>query len=199
MRVKIFIDFWNFQLSWNEYHQRRGIREIVRIPWKPLLYETLVREVDPTGVYAGTHVYASYDPNNEADRALRRFLHAMDGFPGYDVLVKERKPQSPIRCPNCREPISTCPHCGERIQRTVEKGVDTALATDLIRFGIDGHYDRAVLLAADADHVPAVEFLGQRMKQVTHAWFRGHAHELRNASWDHLLVDNLMPQLVPGG
>lgn len=198
MCVKIFIDFWNFQLSWNEYHQRNGVKEIVRIPWKPLLHETLVHHVDPAAVYAGTHVYASYDPNNAADNALRRFFNAMDGFPGYDVLVKARKPQGPMKCPKCHKPITGCPHCGQTLQRTVEKGVDTALATDLIRIGIDGHYDRAVLIAADADHVPAVEFLGARMKQVTHAWFRGHAHELRKACWDHVLFDDLMPLLVPG-
>jgi uncharacterized LabA/DUF88 family protein len=181
----------------DEHHLRKGAQEVVRIPWKPTLYATLVSRIDPAAVYAGTHVYASYDPNNRADKPLRRFLHAMDGFPGYDVLVKERKPQGPIRCPECRQAITVCPHCAETIQRTVEKGVDTALATDLIRFGIDGHYDRAVLIAADADHVPAVEFLGQRMKQVTHAWFRGHAHELRNACWDHLLFDDLMNDLLP--
>lgn len=113
------------------------------------------------------------------------------------MLVKERKPQNAIRYPSCRKSIIQCPHCTKSIQRTIEKGVDTALATDLIRIGIDGHYDRAVLVAADADHVPAVEFLGGRMKQVTHAWFKGHAHELRNACWDHLLFDDLMPQLLP--
>jgi uncharacterized LabA/DUF88 family protein len=74
--------------------------------------------------------------------------------------------------------------------------LDTALVTDLIRSGIDGHYDRAVLVAADADHVPAIRFLGGRMKQVTHAWFRGQAGELRNACWNHLLLDELMPPLV---
>lgn len=197
MRVKIFIDFWNFQLAWNEYHQRKGAKEVVRIPWKPLLYQVLVREVDPAATYAGTHVYASYDAHNPADTGLRRFLNVMDGFPGYDVLVKERKPQSSIRCPSCRQSIGQCPHCRQTIQRTVEKGVDTALVTDLIQIGIDGHYDRAVLIAADADHVPAVEFLGGRMKQITHAWFKGHAHELRNACWDHLLFDDLMSQLLP--
>jgi hypothetical protein len=36
------------------------------------------------------------------------------------------------------------------------------------------------------------------MKQVTHAWFKGHAYELRNACWDHVLFDDLMPQLIPG-
>jgi len=28
----IFVGFWNTQQSWNEWHQRRGAREIVRIP-----------------------------------------------------------------------------------------------------------------------------------------------------------------------
>jgi len=137
MRVKIFIDFWNFQLSWNEFHQRKGASSVVRIPWNPLLYETLVRHVDPAAVYAGTHVYASYDPNNPADKKLRGFLNVMDGFPGYDVLLKERKPQGPVRCPDCRQAITVCPHCKQAIHRTVEKGIDTALATDLIRIGID--------------------------------------------------------------
>lgn len=68
MRVKLFIDFWNFQLSWNDYHRQRGAAGVVRIPWKPLLYEVLVRNIDPNAVYAGTHVYASFDPQNPADR-----------------------------------------------------------------------------------------------------------------------------------
>jgi uncharacterized LabA/DUF88 family protein len=198
MRVKIFVDFWNFQLTWNEHHRRIGAAQIVRIPWNPKLYSVLVQHVDASAVYAGTHVYASYDPANKRDLQLRRFLNVMDGFPGYDVVVKQRKPLNPMRCSNegCRQPITTCPHCGNGIQRTVEKGVDTALVTDLIRLGIDNHYDRAILIAGDADHVPAVEFLGQRMKQVTHAWFRGQSNELRNASWDHMLFDDLMPELT---
>ena len=105
---------------------------------------------------------------------------------------------SPSRCPNadCHKLITLCPHCQRSINRTVEKGVDTALVTDMIRFGIDGHYDRAVLVAADADHVPAVKFLASRSRQVTHAWFRGQSNELRNACWSHILLDDIMPQLL---
>lgn len=198
MRVKIFVDFWNFQLAWNSYHQRVGATAIVKIPWKPRLYEVLVAKIDSAAVYAGTHVYASYDPESKKDLQLRRFLDVMDAFPGYDVTIKERKPLNPLRCSNegCRASITDCPHCHKALHRTVEKGVDTALVTDLIRLGIDDLYDRAILISGDADHIPAVEFLGQRMKQITHAWFKGHANELRNACWDHILFDDLMAGLI---
>lgn len=199
MRVKIFIDFWNFQLAWNDYHRAHGAQNVVKIPWNPRLYEVVVSSIDKAAVYAGTHVFASFDPLSKKDLQLRKFLNVMDSFPGYDVVVKEPKPLHHLRCPNegCRLEISKCPHCGQEIRRTVEKGVDTAIVTDLTRFGIDDHYDGAILVAGDADHIPAVEFLGARMKQVTHAWFKGHANELRNACWNHVYFEDLMPALTP--
>lgn len=196
-RVRIYIDFWNFQLSWNEFHGRRGPGSLVRIPWWPQLPNVLVSRIGPDAVYAGTHVYASHN-GGASDQRLRRFFNVMDGFTGYDVVLKERVPRSATRCtnPGCRQPISVCPHCEQPILRTVEKGIDTALVTDLIRHGFDGLYDRAILVAADADHVPAVEFLGNRGRQITHAWFRGQAMELRNACWDHAHFDEMMPELL---
>ena len=79
MRVKLFIDFWNFQLAWNTFH---GREPVVRIPWNPRLYEVLVSNVGRDAVYAGTHVFASFDPLSEKDRQLRKFLNVMDSFPG---------------------------------------------------------------------------------------------------------------------
>lgn len=32
-RVRIFVDFWNFQLGWNELHKATGL---IQIPWKDL-------------------------------------------------------------------------------------------------------------------------------------------------------------------
>ena len=108
MRVKIFIDFWNFQLAWNDYHRAHGAPNVVKIPWNPRLYEVLVSSIDKAAMYAGTHVFASYDPLSKKDLQLRKFLNVMDSFPGYDVVVKERKPLHHLRCPNdgCRIEIS---------------------------------------------------------------------------------------------
>ena len=43
--------------------------------------------------------------------------------------------------------------------RTVEKGVGTALATDLVELAVDNLFDSAILVSADADFVPAVDLV----------------------------------------
>lgn len=198
MRVRILVDFWNLQIAWNQFHEKRsGGRP--RIPWEARLPELLTRHASPDGVYHGCHVYASVDPRSPADAGLRRFLHAMKGFPGYRVTVKERKPRGPYRCPNpaCREPVVACPSCGGAFRRTVEKGVDTALVTDLIQAAIDDLLDIAILVSADADFVPAVELVQNRTnKRVIHAHIRPQGQVLRNACWSHVFLDDLMDQLL---
>lgn len=200
-RIRIFIDFWNFQLAWNDY-QRAGGRDpkTARIPWEEALPKVLVERVDPKGLYVGTHVYASINPLSEADRRLNTFLHAMDGFPGYNVTVKERKSASSVKCTNaaCRAEIVTCPQCREPLRRTVEKGIDTALLTDLIRSAFDNTFDKAILISEDSDFVPAVEFIQERWtKQIVHVFFKGKSDALRNACWKHLFFDDLMASLLP--
>ena len=198
MRVRIVVDFWNLQLAWNSFHEAQGNGR-PRIPWEARLPDVLTRHTDAEAVYTGCHVYASVDPRNQADAGLRRFLHAMNGFPGYRVTVKERKPRGPYTCqhPGCRRPVLACPHCGRALQGTVEKGVDTALATDLIQGALDDVFDAAVLMSADADFVPAVELVQNRTgKRVIHAHIRPQGQELRNACWAHMFVDDLMGELL---
>lgn len=40
-----------------------------------------------------------------------------------------------------------------------EKGVDVALAIDLVTLAIDGHYDRAIVFSGDHDLAPALEYV----------------------------------------
>jgi uncharacterized LabA/DUF88 family protein len=199
-RVRIFIDFWNFQLGWNQYHERKGnLKEDSRIPWDQVLPKVLVGRANPGGRYAGTHVYASTDPNNPSDAGLNRFLHAMDGFDGYNVTNKERRSVAVgLRCGGCKSVTNKCANCGNPLKRTVEKGIDTALLTDLIRSTIDNTYDQAILITEDSDFVPAINFIQERWgKQIVHAYFRGKSDELRNACWKHIFIDDMMSDLLP--
>jgi len=71
------------------------------------------------------------------------------------------------------------------------KGVDIALATDLLGNAHRDNYDAAVLLAGDGDYVPLVEEVKRLGKQVHVAFFDteglGLSPELRLAS-DHFWI-----------
>lgn len=41
-RVRIFVDFWNFQLTWNAFHGKKGTGGIVRIPWEEVLPKIVI-------------------------------------------------------------------------------------------------------------------------------------------------------------
>jgi len=56
MKVKIFVDFWNLQLSWNEYHRKLGSPKTVRIPWEKILPQTLLNKMGVDSKYEGPSV-----------------------------------------------------------------------------------------------------------------------------------------------
>ena len=66
-----------------------------------------------------------------------------------------------------------CDYCGMENQTTeqVEKGVDIALATDLISFAMDDQYDTAVIVSGDYDYFRAIEEVQRRGKKVEIAYF----------------------------
>lgn len=198
MKIKIFIDFWNLQLSWNEYHRELGTTATVRIPWETKLPQVLLNKVDSGAEYTGTHVYASINPRSPKDRGLRAFLHTMDMFLGYKVIIKERKPAKPIKCSHedCRKEILNCPHCSKELIRTVEKGVDTTIAIELFHYALDNVYDKAILISNDADFIPAIEYIQRRGNYIIHVGFKNQAFEIRKACWYHINFEDIMPELL---
>ncbi len=62
----------------------------------------------------------------------------------------------------------------------------------------DDNFDVAVLVTEDADFAPAVKYIQKKIgKKVIQACFKRHGDELRNACWDHIFLDDLLPVLVP--
>lgn len=108
----------------------------------------------------------------------------VDRQPGVKVECLERKPRALPKCPTCYRSIEYCPHegCEQRIVATVEKGVDTLIATDMIRLSWEKAYDLAVLASSDSDLVSAVEFY-LKGRKVVQAGFPPLGVDLATACW----------------
>jgi uncharacterized LabA/DUF88 family protein len=183
VRIKIFIDFWNFTLEMKEYDPA------FRVDYDKLAAILTRHAAHPegAGVYEGTIVYASINPLTSADRPLSDFLrNVLNRKVGYQVKIFERKPAKRVRCPECAQEILACPHCSKPLRRTVEKGVDTAIATDMFQQAWDNTYDSAVIMSSDRDYIPMVNFLQTRGKKIIHASFIRGGRELANACWKQM-------------
>jgi NYN domain len=192
--VKLYVDFWNFQLSWNSAMSTAAQR--VSLGWRQMpssLMAELPTVFGPTEqfAYRGTHVFASVDPRpGSKDEGLKRFLHSLNQATGYQVVVKDRKPKK-----------DHCPHCNKDIDRMVEKGVDASIVTALYEGAINDAYDIALLFSNDADHIPAIKTIQDRLnKQIVHIGFKTGGSAVRSAAWSHVLLDGeIAKRLIEGG
>jgi hypothetical protein len=191
--VHVFVDYWNFQLRWNE---RAGD---ARCDWAALP-EVLMSALETLPVsddldYQGMRVYASCDPDDEN---LRRWLeNFLERQPGTSVSILERRRRfDHIRCKSCGYETGTCPSCGQPLVWSAEKGVEAALITDLFELAAADAMDIAVLVSSDSDFTfPVAALQGRGVKIVNAAW-RGAGQELAKAAWAILDLDELIPRLV---
>jgi len=182
MKTHIFIDFWNFQLGINSI-----ATSTYRADWQkisPWLIAQASNAVGRALVYEGTHVYMSYSPNSKKDAPLKDFAtNVLSRFPGVQVSLVERKAQSAPTCPTCHKSIDTCPHCGSPLTRMVEKGVDTAIVTDMVKFAWEGALEAAILVSSDRDFIPVVQMLATKGYKVINAHFPPTGMNLAGACW----------------
>lgn len=186
--VRIFIDFWNFQLCWNDAHpfdKAKG-EGPTKIDWKSLP-SVLMNELPQAlgGIkeglqFKGVNVYASVNPDPRSkDGPLKGFLiKNLNQMVGYRVHVSDRKERHAKDAQ------------GRDIVRTVEKGVDTRIVTDLFSGAINNSFDVALLVSNDSDFCPAVATIQDRLdKQIIHVGFRRGGDEIRAACWSHIVLD----------
>jgi len=197
MRVRVFIDFWNFQLTWNE---RAG--QQVQCDWKKLastLTLAAAAELGNAGLASlaleETRIYAGYEAGREAK--LKDFLHNfLDRQPGIRVFTSERHWRAhPIHCRACNANFDLCPACGEKFGRAAEKTIDARIVTDLIGLAWEGAYDAAILVSADKDFIPAVEHVQSKNFKVINASWERRGHQLARVCWASVPIDPLIPQL----
>lgn len=193
LRIRIFVDFWNFQLS------LRREDEAFKVDWKPvagLLVGEAEKLLNAPVTYEAMHVYGSYDPNKPNDLKFRNwFTTWLDKQPGvHTVLVERQKKRNHPKCPVCQADTKTCHACGGDMRGTEEKGVDTRIATDLISLAWSNGYDVAIVLSADRDFVPVADFLQSKGIKLIHAAFPPKGSQLSQRCWGNFSVTKLMEQ-----
>lgn len=206
MRIAVFIDYWNLQLTLNQVIAKaRGLDDYrARINWQNIgsLFAKSANAIlgndEATLSYEGCHIYTSFNPATKEGTKFKRWATTwLDRQPGINVQIRERRPKALPKCPICHREITHCPHqdCGKAIVATVEKGIDTLLVTDLIRMAFSDVYDAAVIASSDADIIPAVEFVHTLGKKVIQAGFPPLGVDLATQCWGSFDVMKIQGQI----
>jgi hypothetical protein len=192
-RVRIFVDYWNFQLNWNE---RAGE---ARCDWLALP-DALMRAVRTLpglkdAGYEGIQIYASVDPGNE--NLLNWLETFLDRQPGFEVRIARMvRRQRGLRCTSCGNELVECPECAEPFTIGTSKGLTTATVCDLLSLCLECGCDVPLLVTSDTELMPAVELLRRRGLRVIHAGWRETGHDLARAAWASLDLDTFIPDLI---
>lgn len=160
MKIRLFIDFWNFSLNWNQRAQGS------QCDWRNLPLQ-LTQQAQLVLAKAGlgslsleeTRVYASYETGK--DEKLKGWLNNfLDKQPGVRVFSVERHwKKHPTHCRACHADIYECPSCHAELGRAAEKAIDSRIVTDMLSLAWEGGFDVALLLSSDRDFIPAVDKL----------------------------------------
>jgi len=196
LRVRIFIDFWNFTLS-----LRRQDDQFM-VDWKAVA-SILTREagnvVKGPAPYSfeAMHVYGSYDPAKPDDAKFKNwFTTWLDRQPGvHSVLLERQRKKNYPKCPHCQNETTHCAHCGGDMRGTEEKGVDTRIVTDMISLAWSQGYDVAVLISSDRDFVPVADFLQAKGIKVVHGSFPPLGAQLSQKCWGSFSIIDVMEEM----
>lgn len=197
MKTIIFVDFWNFQLNWNTRIPNDKV-DWIELP--NLFIERaqgIVKKRIPNKIieFDEFRIYASI--KRPTDNKLREFLlNKLNTQPGFKVIIKQRRSR-PIKvfCKECKTEFTHCPKCNTKFYSASEKGVDAAIITDMFALHMDKRYDMAILVTADSDLVPMVEYLQEHGIKVINASWENHGYDIRQASWASFKIDDLTGQL----
>jgi len=97
--------------------------------------------------------------NRGANHRQKLHLLAMEKIAGAEIVKGQFRERS-VRCRACDEPMR-CARCGKDTKLT-EKQTDVNIAIRLVENAIDQSFDRAFLVSADLDLIPAIRMALRR-------------------------------------
>ena len=191
-RIRIFVDFWNFNLTLRSIDSS-FLTDWTKIP--ALLTQSAQKLLGVPCVYEAMHVYGSYDGTKSNDTKLKNwFSNTQDKMPGVPVMLERQRKRSFPKCPRCHAEVQKCVACSNDMRGTEEKGIDAHIVTDLVSLAWSNGYDVGILVSADKDFVPAANLLQSRGIKIIHGAFPPNGSHLTKQCWGSIDVGKLMPQ-----
>ncbi len=94
-----------------------------------------------------------------------------------------------------------CPHCGHEFERHVQKGVDVAIATLMLKMAFRDLYDRLILCAGDGDFEDAISYVKSELhKEIWIAGFSGSVSaDLQSYADEVIWLDDWWDEIRRGG
>ncbi|MCZ4500962.1 MAG: hypothetical protein JWQ74_3517, partial [Marmoricola sp.] len=115
----------------------------------------------------GGPIYESYYLN----AALDPTAESQSGFHTWIKSAAPKGPQMRVQLYKLKDLHSRCPSCGTNFDRYVQKGVDVAIATLLIKLATQDVYDRVILSAGDGDFEAAIDHVKSDLRKEV--WLHG--------------------------
>ena len=175
----IFIDGQNLLYACRNYANEKGQNYKFFLREEDL--EQCLINLQPNRKHIQTRFYTSILPPDpdRGDNDLRRFERQFKKKQVLETKLKwyvfqKKTNVYPFFCPHCKwKGIDTqvvCQKCGNPLREATNKGVDVALATDLLTYGMANppisSYDVAILVTGDNDFIPVIERLKDRRPQI---------------------------------
>ncbi len=153
----VFIDGMNFLRAWKSTCNERKLDRRTR--WDALKLRNMLTILELDRTLVQIRYYSSTIAAKDA-RYLG-YLKSVDPRGFHQFL--ERKGYRCVIGKN-RVRHEECPLCNHEYPRVKEKGIDVAIALDMVIAGIEGKFDVAILVSGDADFIPATRLRSLRMR-----------------------------------
>lgn len=142
----------------------------------------------------GGPIYESYYLNSTRDPAT-------DAQNAFHTWLKSGQPSGPkirVQLYQLKAMPCHCPNCNFEFGREVQKGVDVAIATLIIKLAVLGVYDRLILSAGDGDFEAAISYVKSDLKKEV--WVSGTqwtmSTDLQSYSDEIVWMDDLHPAIA---
>jgi uncharacterized LabA/DUF88 family protein len=103
----------------------------------------------------GGPIHESYFLNSTQDPAT----DAQNAFHTWLKTAPPKGPKFRVQLYKLKNMHLTCPGCSHAFDRQVQKGVDVAIATLIIKLAAQNVYDRLILSAGDGDFEDAISYV----------------------------------------